>query len=139
MRRFSALPFMAILLSIVSCQARKPLEADNGTILPGKKFKIFVVIDTPARRMQEMRDAFTARLDEILGEANSRASYAFFETGMDEKKAADIRKKIQRRKPDLICAINHPSGFADEQIADALAEPRYRFVSENAVSRIRRG
>jgi putative tryptophan/tyrosine transport system substrate-binding protein len=134
-RRFSALAFMAISLSIVSCKARKPLETNNGTIPSGEKYKIFVVIDTSARRMQEIRDAFTARLDEILEEAGSKASYTRFETGMDVKKAAEIRKKIQRGKPDLICAINHPSGFADEQIAEALTEPEYRFVSENAVSR----
>jgi putative ABC transport system substrate-binding protein len=133
MKRFPAIALAAICLVLASCPSRKPGNAE-GVIPRGRKFAIYVVIDTSAPRMQEMRDAFIARMDAILGEAGSKASYTRLETGMDSAKADAIRKRIERKKPDLVCVINHLSGFADREITAKLRGGEYRFVSENAVA-----
>lgn len=126
--------FPLIFLALLSC-ARAPSKGSAAAkALPkGKTFTVFIVMDTVDDWSSGVRDGFAERLDELLAAAGSKAAYEIADTKLDPSTADSIRARIEAGKPDLVCEINYPSGFADSMIASKLKGPDYRFVSMNAV------
>jgi len=99
-----------------------------------KVWKVVIVTDVIREEYaQKASDGFRKTLDGLLAARNESAAYTSFDTELSEAKAADIVRSIKALGPDLIFTVNHPTAFADIHVAGPLKDPRYRFVSENAV------
>jgi putative ABC transport system substrate-binding protein len=101
--------------------------------LEKKEYKIIIVSDTLSPWAVSIQDGFKETLDKQLAAGGAKAAYQVFDTKLDPKTIPDIQAAIDKTKPDLICTINYPTVFADNQITKNPANAGYRFVSENCI------
>lgn len=128
--RSSRLLVPGVLLTAFTLAA--PLAAQPRPV-ERREHSVFIILDTIDTWSSGIRDGIKAGLDQALGAAGASARYTEFDTGLDPVKAEAIVEEIKARRPDLIFVASFPDGFADKHVTMKLREPRYRFVSENAV------
>jgi putative ABC transport system substrate-binding protein len=123
---------LVIFCFLVGCKKdTKTVAVDP---LEGKTFQITIVMDTIDDWSTGVKDGFIQALDQALNERGSKAFYSIEDTTLDPEKAAKIKENIVSSKPDLICTLVYPNGFANVQIAQKLKDPQYRFVSLDPVA-----
>jgi putative ABC transport system substrate-binding protein len=98
-----------------------------------KSYKIFVILDTVDEWSAGVRDGFIATMNKKLAAKGIKAEYTSFNTQINTSYLPEILKAIEDGNPDLICTINYPSAFADNNIAKRFKDPIYRFVSMNPI------
>ena len=124
-----AFPFrVGLLLVVLFGLLAPPVFA-----LDAREYNIYIVTDTVDDWSTGIMDGFKESLDRFLAGNAARARYTVFDTQLRPETAPGIISAIRSGKPDLICVVNYPSGFADSVITKQLPEPEYRFVSENAL------
>jgi putative ABC transport system substrate-binding protein len=101
--------------------------------LEKKEYKVIIVSDTLSAWAVGIQNGFKETLDKQMAEDGAKASYQVFDTKLDPKTIPDIQAAIDKTKPDLICTINYPTVFADNQITKNPANAGYKFVSENCI------
>jgi ABC-type uncharacterized transport system substrate-binding protein len=100
----------------------------------GKTYQIVIVMDTVDDWSSGVRDGFRETLDNLLTQQHAKAEYLIYDTELKEENIPGILESIRKTEPDLICTINYPSAFADTRIAKTLTDPKYKFVSEDAIA-----
>jgi putative ABC transport system substrate-binding protein len=94
---------------------------------------VTIVTDTKQPFATDTRDGFVAALDSYLARRGESTAYAVYDTELSTIKAAGIVDAIEASAPDLIFTINYPTAFADLNVTAKLKDPKYRFISENAI------
>lgn len=135
--------FLAVLVSVsaISCAKRAeepaPVPAVAVAEAPGEAFpakpRILIAMDTVDDWSSDVRDGFRGTLDALLAARGATAEYTVLDTKLDPATAESIRSRIEAEKPDLVCTIVYPDGFANKAIAQKLRGGEYRFVSMEAV------
>lgn len=129
--------FFALVFLIIAAGCSKGSESDSpkneNEIRKGREYRIVIVMDTIDDWSSGIRDGFKETMDSILLKYDAKAVYEIYDTELDEKKAAGILETVKVAKPDLICAINYPTVFADLMISSKLTGPEYKIVSENCI------
>lgn len=130
--RICSIAFVVVMGLCVSFSCSKGKESSENSN-KNKKYKVVIVTDTVEEFAVGARDGFKETLDGLLKQNNSTAEYTIFDTELKPDKAAVILKEIEKISPDLICMINYPTVFADEQISKKLKDKKYKIVSENCI------
>jgi putative ABC transport system substrate-binding protein len=140
MKRLFCCSIVLCLLFAVSCgdgdssQKKTDKKVETAEIrLAKQNYKIFIIMDTTDVWSTGIRDGFKKTMDKLLLEKGARAEYEVFDTEVNPEKTPPIIKAIEEKPPDLLCMINYPDAFADEQITKKFTSSNYKFVSENCI------
>jgi putative ABC transport system substrate-binding protein len=101
--------------------------------LDRKEYKVYIVSDTLKDKFLELQKGFKDTLNQLLAPSGATAAYTVFDTKTNPDTVPAIIKAIKDGNPDLICVVNSSGVFADTNITLKLADPKYKFISENCV------
>lgn len=127
------------LIFTIACgdEASSKAEAEKREIaeatLEKQSYDIFIIMDTTDVWSMGIRDGFRETMDALLKEKGAVAQYTVFDTEVNPEKIPAIISEIDAKSPDLLCMINYPDGFADQQITNRYAASNLKFVSENCI------
>ncbi len=132
------IPLLILVLTLsLFCSKKKEDPKDKNLKevprLLKDKYNVMIIMDTSDDWSKGIRDGFKNTLSNALGNSHKMVNYTAIDTELKKSKIPEIIKKIRSLHPDLICTINFPTAFADQNITQKLRDPEYKFVSENCV------